>query len=72
MYIEERKSMRQLVCEVNNYQYGMSQFASIRKQFAYKEELVNSKLHRVYLQFNDGEINIPWLTKLLNGRVYSL
>ena len=55
--------------EVNNYQYGMAQIKNIRKQFAYKEELVNSKLHYVYLEFEPEQLNLSWLKRLLNNRV---
>lgn len=58
-----------VLCKVNNYQYGMAQFEAIRNQFAYKDELVNEKLHYVYLEFQPSEINFGWLKRLLNNRV---
>lgn len=59
-----------LVCKVNNYQYGMAQFKRIREQYAYQESYdQDTHIHTIYLSFNSGEINVSWLTKLLNGRV---
>ena len=58
-----------VLCKVNNYQYGMAQFKQIREQFAYKDELVNEKFHKVYLDFQPCEINFSWLKRLLNNRV---
>ena len=58
-----------VLCKVNNYQYGMAQFKSIRERFAYKDELVSEKLHYVYLVFEPSDLNLSWLKRLLNNRV---
>lgn len=57
-----------VLCKVNNYQYGMAQFKRIREQFAYKDELVNEKLHEVYLEFDPSQFNLDWLKRLINGK----
>lgn len=58
-----------VICSVNNYQYGMPAFKKIREQFAYKDELINEKLHNVYLEFNLNQINLNWLKKILNNKI---
>lgn len=58
-----------VICRVNNYQYGMPQFKAIRERFSYGEVLVNSKLHLVYLAFEECDLNVSWLRRLINGRL---
>lgn len=58
-----------VMIEVNNYQYGMPQIKNIVRQFAYKEELIQSKWHHIYLEFQPSELNLKWLERLVNYKI---
>lgn len=59
-----------LVCKINNYQYGMAQFKRIKSQFAYQESYDReTHIHTVYFSFNEGELDVKWLSRLLHSRV---
>ena len=55
-----------IVCFVNNYQYGMPQFKTLRQSYMYDEETMGKNHHLVWLDIPDDQVE--YIKKLLNHK----